>query len=377
LGVFHDRPLETRTYVALRRPSGDVQVRIGLAAGEPTRRTVPRPVKLMTLSITIHTRTLATGRKTAYLMSAERKAGSRLYATDHSRRPRRRSIPSALTVAVSPPASNDWSKSALGLGLARPPWTPCPEDGDLLLEALSPYVRSGGAVALVALLGVTPALTQLSWPDSASILAVDASPTIVSSQWRAHPSVPSAVTCARWQALPLRDNSVAAVAGDGSLNALPYMAYQDLFREVARVLAPGSAFILRCFVRPNTRNDIEDITREVAKRAFPNSAPFRLRLCMTLCESDGTLVLGTLLDRFNGLFPDRTKLASMAGWPIDEVDRFDMDRDSKIQLTFPSLSELAAYAEPLFAIGEVRQGSYNLAELCPTITFVPHRSGDA
>jgi SAM-dependent methyltransferase len=277
-------------------------------------------------------------------------------------------------MATSSPASNDWSKSALGLGLARPPWTPCPEDGDLLLEALSPYVKNGEAVSLVALLGVTPALTQLSWPDGVRLLAVEASPAIVRSQWRAHPSVPSAVICAKWQALPLPDNSAAAVAGDGSLNALPYAAYPDLFREVARVLAPGSAFILRCFVRPDTRGDVEEITREVAKRAFPNSAPFRLGLCMMLCEGDGSLLLGTLLERFNALFPDRTKLASMAGWPIDEVHRFDMDRGSTIQLTFPSLSELAAYAEPLFAIREVRHGSYNLAELCPTITFVPSQT---
>jgi len=277
-------------------------------------------------------------------------------------------------VSTSSPASNDWSKSALGLGLARPPWTPCAEDGDLLLDALRPYVTSGGSASIVALLGVTPALTQLGWPDDTSVLAVDANPAIVRSQWRSHPSVPSAVICAKWQALPLPDKSVAAVAGDGSLNALPYAAYQDLFREVARVLTPKSVFVLRCFIRPDTRSDIGGITRDVAKRAFPNSAPFRLRLCMTLCDADGSLVLGTLLEQFNALFPDRTKLASMAGWPIDEVDRFDMDRDSKIQLTFPALSELAAYAEPLFAIREVRHGSYDLAELCPTITFVPSQT---
>jgi SAM-dependent methyltransferase len=307
-------------------------------------------------------------------MSAERKADQGSNATNQSKHAERRSIRAALTVATNSPASNDWSKSALGLGLARPPWTPCAEDGDLLLDALRPHLTDSGAVSLVALLGVTPALTQLGWPDGARVLAVDASPAIIRSQWRAHSTVPSAVTCARWQALPLPDKSVAAVAGDGSLNTLAYTAYQDLFREVARVLAPESVFILRCFVRPDTRGDVDDITRDVAKQAFPNSAPFRLRLCMTLCEADGTLVLGTLLERFNGLFPDRAKLASLADWPIDEVDRFDMDRDSKIQLTFPTLSELAAHAEPLFAIREVRHGSYDLAELCPTITFVPSQS---
>ena len=268
------------------------------------------------------------------------------------------------------PASDAWSKSALGLGLARPPWTPCPEDGDLLLAAVSPYVAGGGAASLVALLGVTPALTQLSWPKGARVLAVDASATMVGSQWRAHPSVPSAVIRAKWQALPLPDNSAAAIAGDGSLNALPYAAYPDLLREVARVLAPEGVLILRCFVRPETRWTVQDIIQEVAERAYPNSASFRLRLCMSLAERDGTLVLGTLLERFNALFPDRDKLAAMAGWPIDEVDRFDMDRDSEIELTFPSLSELAARAAPLFAIHDVRRGSYDLAELCPTITFV-------
>jgi SAM-dependent methyltransferase len=277
-------------------------------------------------------------------------------------------------MATSSPASDDWSKSALALGIARPPWTPRAEDGALLLEAMIPYVTGREAVPVVALLGVTPALTQLSWPEGARVLAVDASPTMVRSHWRAHPSAPSSVICARWQALPLPDDSLAAVAGDGSLNALPYAAYQDLLGEVARVLAPGGVLILRCFVRPDTRVEVEDLTQDLARRAFPNSAPFRLRLCMSLADHDGALVLGTLLERFNALFPDRSKLASMAGWPIDEVDRFDMDRDSKIQLTFPSLSQLAAYAEPFFAIHDVRRGSYDLAALCPTITLVPRQS---
>ncbi len=276
-------------------------------------------------------------------------------------------------MATASPASDDWSRSALALGLARAPWTPCSEDGELLLDVLSPYLIGGGAVSIVALLGVTPALTQLSWPQGAHVLAVDASPTMVRSHWRAHPSVPSAVICGRWQALPLADNCAAAVTGDGSLNALPYAAYKDLLREVARVLSPEGVLVLRCFVRPDTRCSVKDITQDVAKRAFANSAPFRLRLCMALAERDGTLVLGTLLERFNALFPDRAKLAETAGWPTDEVDRFDMDRDSKIELTFPSLSELAAYAKPSFAIREVRYGSYNSAELCPTITFVPSK----
>jgi hypothetical protein len=141
-------------------------------------------------------------------------------------------------MASGSPESDDWSRSALALGLARPPWTPCPEDGALLLDALSPYVIGGTGVSLVALLGVTPALTQLNWPPGSRILAVDASPTMVRSHWRAHPSVPSAVICGRWQALPLPDNCAAVVAGDGSLNALPYAAYEDLLREVARVLSP-------------------------------------------------------------------------------------------------------------------------------------------
>ena len=202
--------------------------------------------------------------------------------------------------------------------------------------------------ARVALLGVTPALTQLSWPDGARILAVDANPTMVRSQWRAHPSVPSAVICANWQALPLPDKSLAAVAGDGSLNVLPYTAYRDLFREVARVLAPENPFILRCFIRPDTRGDVEDITQDVAKRAFPNSAPFRLRLCMSLAERDGTLDLGTLLERFNALFPDRTRLASMAGWPIEEVDRFDAGPGQQDRTHLPVLVRVGGVRRTAF-----------------------------
>ena len=274
---------------------------------------------------------------------------------------------------ADPTASTDWSKTAVGLGLARAPWTPSPEDGRLLLEAVTAHLA--GRRSLVAVLGVTPALIQLTWPEGATILAVEANPAMIRSQWRSHPKIPSAVVCGRWETLPLPSGSVATVVGDGSLNALPYASYPGLFREVARVLAPAGVFVLRCFVRPEIPMEIAKIEQEVAGRRHLTSAPFRLRLCTALADSDGSLVLGSLLERFNAHFPDRRRLADAAGWEMAEVDRFDMDRGSKIELTFPTLAELAAHAQPYFAIEEVRHGSYPLAELCPRVTFVPTGAG--
>ena len=268
-------------------------------------------------------------------------------------------------------ASADWSRSALLLGRARQPWIPSEEDSQLMLELASPTLRKDSKVVV---LGVTPAIIQLSWPRQVMLCAIDASPAMIAAQWRAHSSIASMVACARWQSMPFPDAAASAIVGDGSLNTLPSLAeYPVVFAELSRMLRRDGVLVLRCFVR-STAESVEEVVEAALNRKFTTSAPFRLRLCMALAKKDGGLGLGELLEGFNALFPDRQRLAAAAGWPMEEIERFDMDKGSNVRITFPSESQITKLAAPFFDVRAVRRGSYALAEYCPTIALAVNRA---
>jgi hypothetical protein len=243
-----------------------------------------------------------------------------------------------------------------------------------LLDLAGTALRNRRGRPLAIVLGVTPGIMELQWPADVTLLALDHSLPMINAQWQANESAPSVASCARWQAMPVPDGVADAIVGDGSLNALSSLAdYPDVLSELARVVKRDGVIVLRFFIRPPGGDSVEEIMDAVMRRAFPTSATFRFRLTMALTKDDGSVVLGEFLDQFNALFPDREKLAAAAGWPMDEIDRFDMDRGSRVALTFPDEATIRAIVAPFFDVISVRQGSYPLADRCPTVAFAPKR----
>ena len=224
----------------------------------------------------------------------------------------------------------------------------------------------------VLVLGVTPEIVQLPWPEQGEIFAVDSSLGMIEIAWQPHPSLPSAVACARWQEMPIKDRAFDVVVGDGSLNALPgFDYYGEVLREVARVLKPAGALILRCFVRPDVIETPEQVFAAAMAGQFSTTAAFRLRFSFALTQADGSLGLADLFNAFESFVPDRSELARVTGWPREHIDFADAHKKSKIGLTFPTMSKLTALSEEWFAIDGMRRGTYTQSGDCPTILFKP------
>jgi SAM-dependent methyltransferase len=221
-------------------------------------------------------------------------------------------------------------------------------------------------------LGVTPEIVQLVWPPDTNVVAMDSSPAMIASLWRRHPSALSHVICAQWQHMPLRSAAFDAVVGDGSLNALPSVGeYRAVFHEVSRILKPGGALVLRCFVRPEHVETSEQLIIKAMEGEFPTTAAFRLRFAFALTNVEGSVELAALHDTFNALVPDRDRLARATGWSRQDIDRVDIDKDSRVRLTFPTQSQLVSLSEPIFKIDRSARGTYTQSEHCPTVLFRP------
>jgi SAM-dependent methyltransferase len=262
-----------------------------------------------------------------------------------------------------------WSKTHLRAMKVRPPFSPTEEDIAFVREMTAPALS--GPACKVLVLGTTPALVQCDWPTGTEITAVDSSPGMVAS-FQPHPSLASRALCAEWQNLPLDGGVFDAAAGDGSLNSLPTLNhYPRVFAELARVLKPDGALVLRVFVRPREMESPDEVVAASRAREFPTTAAFRFRLAMALAGEDGSVALAALHEAFDALVPDREALAAATGWPRADIDRVDVDRDSKVRFTFPTLERLASLCAGAFAIARLARGTYTQSAECPTVLFRP------
>ncbi len=262
-----------------------------------------------------------------------------------------------------------WEKHACQWGRVGAPLKPSWEDGENTLHALNESLtrRSGRIV----ILGVTPELVQLQWPQSIELCAYDQSEEMIKAVWQPHPLIKSHVTQARWQCLPAPESSFIAAAGDGALNVLPRLdCYDEVFRELHRVLEDASQAVIRCFIRPDNTESLEEIVRAVRRGDVRSFHALKWRIAMSLVNtSDAAIAVEAIRDAFNDSFPSRSELAKITGWPEAVIGTIDAYKDSPALYSFPTLSELKHQCRAYFSIEDLMYGTYELASRCPTVIF--------
>lgn len=270
-------------------------------------------------------------------------------------------------------SGDDWQKTDLKTMKVRPPFSPSPDDGRIMLNMTAPALAAR-AQSAVLVLGVTPLVVQLGWPAGTTITAVDASPGMIASTWQPHPTLPSEVTCASWQDLPFEAGTFDAVVGDGSLNSVPSLdAYRAILDQMARVLKPDGMLVLRFFLGPEPAETPERVITLAREGAFPTTAAFRLRFAFSLTGENSGVPLSAMHQAFDALVPDRDGLAAETGWPRADIDRIDMDKDSRVRFTFPTQAKLASLCDGVFSIARMERGNYTQSDYCPTVLFKPVR----
>lgn len=252
----------------------------------------------------------------------------------------------------------------------RPPIRPHPADVRLF-ETCVEACRRGPLAGL--LLGVTPELASMRWPERSRFVSVDRSIEAVRRIWtRGHALVPASVVLAEWERMPLADGSVDVVVGDGCLTALgPAPAQIVVLRELMRVLKPGGRFIQRLFAAPEVREDPAVVLEDVRQQRIGVFDAFKWRLLMaTPAGADQAVRVGDAYEIWAGSGIDPGWLARVTGWPRAHIDTFEHFRNSDARLGFAPVSQVLALLEPFFDLVEVvSPKGYELAEQCPIIVM--------
>ena len=270
--------------------------------------------------------------------------------------------------------TNHWERHAVQWNSLGPPLRPAPDDIDVLRRLVAEGCNAAkGTGPRSLLLGVTPEIATMQWPDGTRLLAVDQCLGMIHNVW---PSpADSAAICAVWKTLPLRDGMFDVVTGDGAFTLLDHPeADHVVVEELRRVLRDDGLFVARLFVRPEVPEPTGQVFDDLRAGRIGNFHAFKWRLAMSL---HGDLATGVRLDdiwkAWNDAVPAPGELAKTLGWPLDVVRTIEAYRGVATRYTFPTLAESIEVFAPCFERMAVHVPDYELGDRCPTLAFRPVR----
>jgi SAM-dependent methyltransferase len=226
------------------------------------------------------------------------------------------------------------------------------------------------------ILGVTPELAEMRWPEQCSLLAVDQSVVMARTVWPGNILSKRWAVCGDWMDLPLRKSSIAIVVGDGSMNCVKYPeGIRELAGKVRDVLRDDGLLLLRCFVQPNCQELPEEIFSDLSQSKIPSVNHFKLRLLMALQYSaEEGIAVNDVYDRWAARGIDEECLMARTGWERSAVKVLEYYKGQNAVHTFPTLGEFRSVLHEFFDEVAFSAPSYALGDRCLRFVLQP-RSG--
>ena len=222
----------------------------------------------------------------------------------------------------------------------------------------------------ILILGVTPELYGIHWPNGSEILAADRSEPMIKAIW---PGPPDTAFTANWTALPFDAASFDAVLCDGGLHLQRYPTGQRQIAEsIARILKPNGRFLIRLFALPDSPESPEQVFSDLHAGRIPSLHIFKLRLAMALQKNpESGVILNSVYARVIEEIDNLDALQELTGWPANEISSLSSYDASTTRYSFlnraQSIQTLCAQGK-LALHGQVAN-PYPLGERCPILSF--------
>jgi hypothetical protein len=223
----------------------------------------------------------------------------------------------------------------------------------------------------VLLLGVTPDLYRLPWPEGTDFMAIDRSQPMIDIVW---PGPKEAALCADWLSMALPDNSRDIAFCDGGLHLLSYPQEQQQLVHILRsLLSDKGLCIFRLFVPPQQRESPDAVLQDLLEGRISNLNILKLRLAMSLQNSaERGVELKKIWWALHEIAHDLESLAEKIGWPVEHMLAINIYRDSTARYSFVTVDQvydLFCGNSGGFTLRSLQVPSYELGERCPTIVL--------
>lgn len=294
-----------------------------------------------------------------------------------------------------------WSRLARNWEHVRAPLRPARADigcYERLVEGLLGDLVEARRMPHVLLMGVTPEILLMKWPEDTHIVAVDKNPGMIEQVYRvaerySPETVHARVVCANWRDLPevLDSKKVDLVIGDGCFTQLEFEEYPVVAKAINEVLTPNGRFVHRFFLRAQ-EHALEDSAERVLAQleepfAVENFSAFKLQLLMALAGANqkvdpcngATVAVADAYDSYEQWLSRRAwnKVAPQH-FTDEELDTLSCYLGSLQRYTFPTWNddgsehEIPALLAPLVYLENEMyraKGPYELSNCCITAVF--------
>lgn len=267
------------------------------------------------------------------------------------------------------PAKDHWRGYARYWNLLASPLRPCDEDIRLYRQLLERHVVPASRSRNHALLlGVTPELAAMGWPDGFGLVAVERVPATIMALWPGNTHSRTAL-CANWLRLPFADARFDLAIGDGCLVAIGDGRAQDALMAAAwRSVRVDGWLCMRLFCLPERTESVDAVFDTLEGGKVGSFHAFKWRLAMAMQGEATEVAVADIWRTWNTMGIHRDRLAAARGWPRDTIDTIDVYRDSPLRYRFASFRSLMTrFASAGFDHVDTRHGSYELAERCPIV----------
>lgn len=245
-----------------------------------------------------------------------------------------------------------------------PPLLPSAED----LAAHVAALDLGDTPLHVLMLGVTPALFRLPWPEGTIVRAVDRSLPMIEHVW---PGPVGTADVGDWTRLPFEDARFDRIVSDGGLAFFGPPSIEDARDELARVLRPGGLFVARLYVWDRSQR-IDRIVDEVERGAIATANEMRIRSWSALQVSLGEgLVLGEAFDAIVARVGSPERLIELTDLEPEQFVPFLASAGSALRYTmWPSDALIEAWTgSGHFELQSLTVPAHRLGALCPVLAF--------
>ncbi len=251
------------------------------------------------------------------------------------------------------------------------PLVPTQQDLRFMEGAVEGWACSHPGVNLRALLlGVTPGIARMQWPEDSLLVAIDRSIGMAEGVWPGNIPRKRWVVCGDWLALPIGAPS-GVVIGDGILSCLSYPNdFCSLAASVRDSLTNDGIFVLRTFVQADQREDPEVVFLD--RFECPNFHYFKLRLIMAMQRGvEQGIPLNEVYRFWTDHNVDREALSLRTGWNRSDIDTLHTQNGQNTVFTFPTLHELRSLLGEYFSEIATFVPSYPGGDRCPTMVLRP------
>ena len=266
-----------------------------------------------------------------------------------------------------------WEQQARQWARLGPPLRPGGEDVLLAQRAIDTWRRNHSSSPRAVILGATPELASLDWPEGSHVIAVDLVEGMLRGVWMLAPSAAGRrqSVIGNWLQMPLKPSSVDVAMADGSFSLVRRARAALFVASVREMLRSDGVLALRSYIRPPIDELPASVWDQMLAGPVGGFSTFKLRLLMSLHDGTGEVRLADAWRFFHERCSSYESLADRTGWSLDEVSTVEAYRNQQSVYRFPTLVELRSTLAPYFVEEDCASPSYEMGERCLSLVLRP------